>query len=500
MYVLMKSHHSISKVAFATNFVNFYFSYFTMVEDNNPWSVNKLEEFLQYCCPECEDTHKSKESFVLHAFERHPRAKDVLELRLDSDTVTVVSKNHLEQGTSFKLQKVAFEDMVIVNNAPEKNVEKDTFYQPQGILIKNIDGNCSTMFEEQDSHNNTDQIICEMTEETSNQDSIVELKKHEKLKIDYDLFDNPFLDKRNAKDNMSGVGTMQTYKCDICGQIFNKSSKLSKHIFTIHDAGEEHQCEYCHKIFHVKGVLSKHIINDHSETMAKPYPCSICNQSFVSSDRLRFHTRKYHDSSMKCEHCDKTFGKLSDKKRHISNVHDIDKPPKSHKCCECSKMFSTNHDLNKHTKYVHQGIRVHHQCNLCNKSYVSSRALKNHIKYFHEQQQRNIQTVNCSYCNKAFRPDNLKKHIMCVHQGIRPRLKCEFVNCGKIYESHRGLASHVKRFHQGIKEEKIHKCNWCNKYFTRYSTVKKHIAEIHLTSSVPSSRKQKTIIHPSYQN
>ena len=69
----------------------------------------------------------------------------------------------------------------------------------------------------------------------------------------------------------------------------------------MHDAGEEHQCEYCHKIFHVKGVLSKHIINDHSETMSKPYPCNICYQSFVSSERLRFHTRKYHDSSMKCE-------------------------------------------------------------------------------------------------------------------------------------------------------------------------------------------------------
>ena len=44
--------------------------------DGNPWFVSNLDEFLQYCCPECDEKYESKEPFVLHAFEKHPKAKD----------------------------------------------------------------------------------------------------------------------------------------------------------------------------------------------------------------------------------------------------------------------------------------------------------------------------------------------------------------------------------------------------------------------------------------
>ena len=81
---------------------------------DNPWFVSNLDEFLQYCCPECDDKYKSKETFVLHAFEKHAKAKDCLELRLDSEKVEVVCKKQSEQGISFKIEDIAIEDMVII--------------------------------------------------------------------------------------------------------------------------------------------------------------------------------------------------------------------------------------------------------------------------------------------------------------------------------------------------------------------------------------------------
>ena len=48
--------------------------------NNNPWLVNSLEEFtkLYYCCPECDVIESSKEKFVKHALDCHPKAKACL--------------------------------------------------------------------------------------------------------------------------------------------------------------------------------------------------------------------------------------------------------------------------------------------------------------------------------------------------------------------------------------------------------------------------------------
>ena len=43
---------------------------------NNPWSsVRKWEEFLYFCCPECNEKNQSKDVFIKHALNIHPMAK-----------------------------------------------------------------------------------------------------------------------------------------------------------------------------------------------------------------------------------------------------------------------------------------------------------------------------------------------------------------------------------------------------------------------------------------
>ena len=48
-------------------------------EDANVWKVGHLEEFLYFCCPNCDAKEKSKELFVKHALDRHPNARIHLE-------------------------------------------------------------------------------------------------------------------------------------------------------------------------------------------------------------------------------------------------------------------------------------------------------------------------------------------------------------------------------------------------------------------------------------
>ena len=47
-----------------------------MDEEFNPWNVENLDDFLQYCCPECEVKHVSKTEFVTHAVDEHPKSHE----------------------------------------------------------------------------------------------------------------------------------------------------------------------------------------------------------------------------------------------------------------------------------------------------------------------------------------------------------------------------------------------------------------------------------------
>ena len=42
----------------------------------NPWSVEDVDVFLFYCCPQCDHRSKSKASFIEHAFLDHPESKE----------------------------------------------------------------------------------------------------------------------------------------------------------------------------------------------------------------------------------------------------------------------------------------------------------------------------------------------------------------------------------------------------------------------------------------
>ena len=48
------------------------------IMDANPWEVRQLEEFLYFCCPECDQKCQTKDSFLQHALGQHPKAEPCL--------------------------------------------------------------------------------------------------------------------------------------------------------------------------------------------------------------------------------------------------------------------------------------------------------------------------------------------------------------------------------------------------------------------------------------
>jgi hypothetical protein len=57
----------------------------------NPWEVENLDEYLNYCCPECDHKSKTKGLFINHAFSSHPEAKDNLKYEECSEEIIIKS-------------------------------------------------------------------------------------------------------------------------------------------------------------------------------------------------------------------------------------------------------------------------------------------------------------------------------------------------------------------------------------------------------------------------
>ena len=47
--------------------------------ERNPWEVENVEDFLYFCCPECDVKNHSRDHFLKHAFDQHPKSKEYLE-------------------------------------------------------------------------------------------------------------------------------------------------------------------------------------------------------------------------------------------------------------------------------------------------------------------------------------------------------------------------------------------------------------------------------------
>ena len=69
------------------------------VTEKSPWDVTNLDEFLFYCCPECELKNESKGGFIKHALDEHPEAQKYLQKFTNVIKEELVTNDYLDQNT-----------------------------------------------------------------------------------------------------------------------------------------------------------------------------------------------------------------------------------------------------------------------------------------------------------------------------------------------------------------------------------------------------------------
>ena len=148
------------------------------IESENPWAVDKVEDFLYYYCPECDLKHNSKDDFVNHAFKKHPKSKEYPSI------------------FAIKLE----------------DTEEDA---PHQIV-------CTELTEIKDESNKVDiesrnSYLCEICEECFSSFSKLALHiQHAHVTGDFDNED-------------SNLNVTQLYPCDLCSKSYSKYN-LKRHI------------------------------------------------------------------------------------------------------------------------------------------------------------------------------------------------------------------------------------------------------------------------------
>ena len=402
---------------------------------DNPWSVSSIEQFLYFCCPECDVKDQSKESFIQHAFDEHPKAKKYL-LKL-------------------KVKEEIYESDIV----HEEYEEQDSSYLDYMTPI------CEIKSEIKDDNENSDDDI-------DNENAW-----HKSLKeFECDKCGQNFAWKKSLKTHKCGTDSSTlvektgNYTCFECSEEFTNILQLKKHIQVIHEKNNRERCDLCGKTYNSIHSLRKHHEKVHIENNATTTEksgnnkCFICPKKFLNPWILKKHVESAHDNT--CSECSKKFDSAWVLKRHIEGVHE----KKNIATCDlCGKTYNHVSALKKHHRAVHQGIKDY-VCTICSKGFSESTDLKDHIRCVHEGVKEHI----CDFCGMAFgMKSSLKGHIKNIHKQIKDH-PCKF--CDKAFSSYTRLKFHTTTTHEGIKK---HKCLLCERRFVTPSKMRIHMKNVH---------------------
>ena len=101
--------------------------------DDNPWCVDNLNVFLYFCCPECDVKDPSKEIFVKHALEEHPKFKENYEnfIKMEYDNLDNNQFHEIfENKSSSSSKRKRKQKYKLKQNNNEKNNSNDLEIEP----------------------------------------------------------------------------------------------------------------------------------------------------------------------------------------------------------------------------------------------------------------------------------------------------------------------------------------------------------------------------------
>ena len=106
---------------------------------DNPWNVEDLDDFLYYCCPECDLKDRSKIQFLQHALEEHTKASLCVEQF--NEFVIKEEPSEINEDSDFSQEKFVMIKSEPIDDPLSEEIDKQTSYdadQKQHEIIQNV--------------------------------------------------------------------------------------------------------------------------------------------------------------------------------------------------------------------------------------------------------------------------------------------------------------------------------------------------------------------------
>ena len=226
----------------------------------NPWDVPSLDEYLFYCCPECELKTKEYEAFYTHAVNVHELARETLE----------TSKTSIDERKTLAQKRSASNDEDFDESVPRKRKEKNTDIQYSAAMCGFKCPDCEKIIHPNlyEKHKKVCQATCNDV-----QADIEEVKPNAvipgKPQMAYKALYEESLEIYGRDEGMKGSLADPKYPCDFCDKVFPTKRETDRHIIQKHNpngykyrwGGKFHPgktCPKCSKLVH-PATISKHV-------------------------------------------------------------------------------------------------------------------------------------------------------------------------------------------------------------------------------------------------
>ena len=125
---------------------------------------------------------------------------------------------------------------------------------------------------------------------------------------------------KQKHENYVKIKRENPHECYVCGQKFDKSSRLKEHLFT-HTGVKPYECHLCEEKFSFTDTLARHIGTIHEKIRHK---CGVCDFEATTKSHLKVHVQSKHEGiRFECTQCNSTFSRKSILSKHIKTVHMI---------------------------------------------------------------------------------------------------------------------------------------------------------------------------------
>ena len=452
----------------------------------NPWNVNSISELQFYNCPSCPFKIQAKQTFIFHAFDRHPESVDYLKNIPDGSLDGLVCPWSTIEEEKFDPLDY-YNEVDTVDNA---EVEETDAELSRAETIEGLD-NSSTLwentsevkFEDDDIEQNIDEkyleddftpssdwVDCDVCSEKLYLEVGSEKTLNDILKDHKGYYHNlkcklcPVQCHTRDKLDQHILNRHSEFKCHQCNKIFERKQNFKKHMKFMHEGGKRFYCSKCNLSFTSNDGRSRH----ESECQGVVY-CEKCGKKFKHRDVLSHHMKYKHPSSPKqypCDFCDKVYNVYDSFYHHVKKFHSIHGESMNAICQLCGKKFSSKHHLGEHVTAVHEKSK-NFKCDKCDKAFSLKKGLDLHLKYHEEFK------FECDMCNKKFPGKmQLNNHV----KGVHGEKKFECEKCDKKFSHKQNLKTHVKVVHEGFQG---HNCEFCNQYFRTKPMLQRHIESTH---------------------